>query len=526
MSMTQRQIWLVMVGLMLGMFIAALDQTIIATALPVIVSHLGGIKYLSWVVAAYLLTSTVTTPLYGKISDLYGRKGVFQFAIVIFLVGSAMCGLSQNIWELIAFRAIQGLGGGGLMALSMAIVADIVSPRERGKYQGVFGMVFAISTIVGPLLGGFLVERFSWRWVFYINLPIGAVAFLVTGVVLRFDFQKRERSIDYTGCALIMASVSALLLVTVWGGTQYPWSSPIIIWLAVAGLIGVLVTLWWESKAAEPILPLSLFRNSIFNVASLVSFILALTMFGAIIFLPVYFQLVRADSPIISGLMLIPIMLGMIVTSTVTGFMVTKTGRYKIFPIIGCAVMVVALWFMTDFSLNMNYESLAWKMVLLGVGMGMIMQNMVIATQNSVDPREIGTATSANSFFRTLGGAFGTALLGTILDSRLQYWLQRLLPTEVSRKLSTHVTSIVNSPALVEKLPVAVRAQVRDAFIRSLHTEFLVTVPFAVVALLFSLGLKEVDLRTTTGLHASKLADIDDQADSVRPDVAEIALHP
>jgi EmrB/QacA subfamily drug resistance transporter len=396
------------------------------------------------------------------------------------------------------------------MALSMAIIGDIVSPRERGKYQGFFGMVFAVATIVGPLLGGFLVEQFSWRWVFYINVPIGIVALAVTGTVLKFDFLKRKRSIDYTGSALIMGSVSSLLLVTVWGGTQYSWSSPIIIWLAVLGVVGVLVTLWWESRAEEPIIPLYLFRNSIFNIASLVSFILALTMFGAIIYLPVYFQLVRADSPILSGLMLTPIMLGMIVTSTGTGFLVSKTGRYKIYPIIGCAIMAVALYLMSNFTISLSYSSLAWKMVLLGVGMGMIMQNMVIATQNSVDPRELGTATSANSFFRTLGGAFGTALLGTILDSRLNYWLPKLLPASISGKVSKHSINLVNSPAIVKALPPAIRSGVREAFVRSLHTEFIVTVPFALLALVLSFALKEVGLRTTTGLHASSQADHDE----------------
>ncbi len=508
--MTHRQILVVMSGLMLGLFLAALDQTIIATALPQIAGDLGGIKYIPWVVAAYLLTSTVTTPLYGKISDLYGRKGIFQFAIVVFLIGSALCGLSQNIWELIAFRAIQGLGGGGLMALAMAIMGDIVSPRDRGKYQGLFGAVFALSTIVGPLIGGSLVEV-SWRWVFYVNVPVGIVALVVIGAVLKFDFVKRERSIDYTGAALIAGSISALLLVTVWGGTQYAWGSSIIVGLAIGGTIGVLVFLAWEARAPEPLLPLYLFRNSIFNVASAVSFILSLTMFGAVIYLPVYFQLVRDDSPVIAGLMLIPIMLGMIVTSTWSGFMVSKLGRYKVFPIIGCSVMVVSLWLMSSVTIETSYGTLAWKMVLLGVGMGLIMQIMIIATQNAVDIRDLGTATSANRFFGTMGGAFGTALLGAILTSRLNYWIPRLVPPVVARKFAGHATELVNSPSAVHELPPLVRKGVEEAFVRGLHTEFVVTVPFAIVALLLTLILREVKLRTTSGLHEAREAAADAQ---------------
>ncbi|HUO48174.1 MAG TPA: MDR family MFS transporter, partial [Acidimicrobiales bacterium] len=328
-TLTHRQILLVFSGLMLGVLLAALDQTIVSTALPSIVAHLHGFAQLSWVVSAYLLASTVTTPLYGKFSDLYGRKGVFQFAIVVFLVGSVLAGLSRNMDQLIAFRAVQGLGAGGLMALAMAIIGDIVSPRERGRYQGLFGAVFAFASVAGPLVGGVIVEHFSWRWVFYINIPIGIVALVVTSSVLRIPFRRHPHQIDYLGTALMIGGVSSLLLVTVWGGSQYAWASSTILSLVAVGVVLLLAFGWWETKAAEPLLPPRLFRNDIFSTASAMTFLIAMAMFGAIVYLPFYFQLVRGVTPTVSGLMLTPFMAGILIMSIGSGRLVSRTGRYR-----------------------------------------------------------------------------------------------------------------------------------------------------------------------------------------------------
>ena len=500
--LSHRQILIVFAGLMLGVLLAALDQTIVATALPKIVFHLHGFAQLSWVVSAYLLAPTVTTPLYGKFSDLYGRKIVFQFAIVVFLVGSALSGLSQNMDQLIAFRAVQGLGAGGLLALAMAIIGDVVAPRERGRYQGLFGAVFAFASVVGPLVGGVIVEHFSWRWIFYINIPIGIVALAVTTSVLRLPFRRQPHRIDYLGSALLVGGVSALLLVTVWGGAEYPWSSGVILGLAGIGIALLVVFGWWETVAAEPLLPPRLFRNDVFNVSSGMSFLIAMAMFGAIVYLPFYFQVVRGVTPIMSGLMVLPMMAGILTASISSGRMVTRTGRYRVYPLAGTVTMTAGMAAMTLVGASTPYGELALFMVLLGAGMGMVMQNVVLATQNAVEVEVLGTATSGLMFFRSLGAVFGTAMFGAIFVNRINAWLPRLLPAGIRSSLHIHASAsgFNIAPDALHRMPVGVQVAVTQAFVHSIHTVFVVAVPFAALSILFALRLREIPLRKTTAI--------------------------
>ena len=503
-TLTHRQVLIVFSGLMLGVLLAALDQTIVSTALPSIVAHLHGFAQLSWVVSAYLLASTVTTPLYGKFSDLYGRKGVFQFAIVVFLAGSVLAGLSQNMDQLIVFRAVQGLGAGGLMALAMAIIGDIVSPRERGRYQGLFGAVFAFASVAGPLVGGVIVEHFSWRWVFYINVPIGIVALVVTSSVLRLPFRRHPHRIDYTGTALMIGGVSALLLVTVWGGSQYPWASPTIVGLAAAGVVLLAAFGWWETKAAEPLLPPTLFRNDIFSTSSAMTFVIAMAMFGAIVYLPFYFQLVRGVTPTVSGLMLVPFMGGILTMSILSGRLVSRTGRYRVFPLVGTVLMTAGLFLMTLITATTPYLELALFMVVFGAGIGLIMQNVVLATQNAVEVEVLGTATSGLMFFRSLGAVFGTAMFGAVFVNRINAWLPRLLPAQGRAAFHIHASAsgLNLPPGTLKKMPVPVQQAITQAFVHSIHTVFLVAVPFAALSIVFAIRLREIPLRKTTGLAA------------------------
>ena len=495
-GMTHRQIMAVLAGLMLGMFLAALDQTIVATALPTMVGDLGGLEHLSWVVTAYLLTSTVSAPLYGKISDLYGRKIVFQAAIIIFLVGSALCGLSQNMGQLIAWRAVQGLGAGGLFVVAMTIVGDVLSPRERGRYQGYFGAVFAVSSIAGPLVGGWLTDNVDWRWVFYINIPIGVVALIVTATSLNLPITRHgEPSIDYRGAFFLVASVSSFLLAMVWGGQEYPWGSTQIIGLiALASLLGALF-FWWERRAAEPILPLRLFRDRTFTLTSIMGFIIGVAMFGAVVFIPLFLQVVVGASATNSGLLLIPMMFGIIGASVLGGRIVTRTGRYKIFPIVGSALATAALFLLSTMGVGTTLAEASIYMFMLGVGVGAVMPILVLAVQNSVEHRDMGVATSLNNFFRSLGASFGTALFGAIFTSLLARRLGDLVPGADPSEMTGSVDAIT-------QLPEAIRGQVIEAFSGSVTTVFLVAVPFVLIGLVLAFMLPELPLRETSHVGA------------------------
>jgi EmrB/QacA subfamily drug resistance transporter len=406
-------------ALLLVLLLASLDQTIVSTALPTIVSELGGVEHLSWVVTAYLLASTVAGPLYGKLGDLYGRKLLLQSAIVIFLAGSALCGLANGMGELIAFRAIQGLGGGGLIVTTIAVVGDIIPPRERGRYQGFFGAVFGVSTVIGPLLGGFFVDHLTWRWIFYVNVPIGVLAFAAIAVTFHAHTARVRHRIDYAGAATLAGGLSALILFTSLGGTTFAWDSPEILGLIATTLVLLPLFVLIEHRAEEPILPLELFSNRVFAVTSAVGFVVGVALFGSVTYLPLYLQEVKGHSPTVSGLQMTPMMLGVLVASITSGQLISRFGRYKPFPIAGTAIMTVAVFLLSTLTPDTSSLRAAGYMLLLGLGLGMVMQVLVLAAQNAVDYRLLGVATSGSTLFRQVGGSIGVAAFGAIFANRL-----------------------------------------------------------------------------------------------------------
>ena len=489
-----RRLRLILAGLMLGMLLAALDQTIVATALPTIAGDLGGLNHLSWVVTAYILASTISTPLYGKLGDLYGRKKLYQAAIVIFLVGSALSGLSQSMAQLIGFRAIQGVGAGGLIVGALAIIGDVVSPRERGRYMGVFMGVFGLASVAGPLLGGFFTESLSWRWVFYINLPIGAFALFVVAGSLRLPRHRTQHSVDYLGAALLALGVTAIILLTTWGGTQYAWGSAPTLILAIAGVALIAAFVAVERRASEPILPPALFTNSVFSVTSIVGFIVGFAMFGAIVYLPLFLQTVDGASPTVSGLRMLPLMGGLLLTSVGSGQLIARWGRYKVFPIVGTATMTLGLYLLSLMSAATTHWESSLYMLVLGLGLGLVMQVLVVAVQNAVPYRFLGTATSAATFFRSIGGSFGVAVFGAIFTATLRDNLPKYLPPEALAKVPHGNVSF--NPAQLKALPAPIHNGFVEAFAHSLQTVFLVGVPFGVLAFVLTWFLKEVPLRT------------------------------
>ena len=472
--LSHRQILIVLAGVMAGMLLFALDQGIVGTALPRIVSELGGLDRLSWVVTAYLLTSTATTPLWGKISDLYGRRRIFQVAIVIFLLGSALSGLSQDMGQLIAFRAVQGIGGGGLFAIALSIVGDVIPPRERGRYQGYFGAVFGVSSVAGPLLGGWLTDGPGWRWIFYINLPVGLAALVVTSAVLKMPVVRRQHKIDYLGAAAIVGAVTCLLLYLDWRGVGYGWTETgAMVLLAGAALLTAAFVII-EGRAVEPIIPMRLFQNQVFSVGNAFAFLAGIAMFGTIIFLPVYFQTVMGMSPTQSGLALLPAIVGIFSTSITSGQLITRTGRYKIYPVIGSAVMTY----------------------LFGAGLWFTMQTIVTAVQNSVEHRDMGAATSSITFFRQMGGSIGAAVFGAVLSSRLAFHLSEQLARAGIQPGAGGVRVESNDIQGIQQLTEPVKSVVLSAFTNALDEVFLVGVPFVAVAFVVALLLREKPLRT------------------------------
>jgi EmrB/QacA subfamily drug resistance transporter len=506
--LSHRQILVVMGGLMTGMFLAALDQSIVGTALPRITSELGGLDKLSWVVTAYMLTATASTPLWGKISDLYGRRLLFQVAIGTFVLGSLLSGFSQNIYELIGFRAVQGLGGGGLMSLALAVIGDVIPPRERGRYQGYFAAVFGTSSVIGPVLGGFFADGPGWQWIFFMNVPIGIIALVITSAALKMPHVRRNHSIDYLGAAVVVGSVSSILLYTAWTGPDKGWTSGLSLTLLVLGIVLAFLFVFVERRASEPILPMRLFNNSIFSISNVFGALIGMAMFGAIIFIPVYLQVVDGMSPTKSGLAMLPMVVGIFSTSITAGQIMTKTGRYKAFPILGASVVIVALIMLSRLTATSPYWFAGLAMYVMGAGLGFTMQVIVTVVQNSVDRRDIGVATSSVTFFRQMGGSFGTALFGAILSSRLAVHIADALRS-APQAASAHggqVRDVANNVQAIKSLPEPLHSLITGAFSHSLHDTFLSAVPLVAIALAVAFFLKEVPLasRETAPAPASE----------------------
>jgi EmrB/QacA subfamily drug resistance transporter len=475
-------------ALLLVMLLAALDQTIVSTALPTIVGELGGLDRLSWVVTAYLLTSTIVVPLYGKFGDLYGRKIVLQAAIVIFLVGSALCGIAQDMMQLIVLRAVQGIGGGGLLVVTMAAIGDVIPPAQRGKYQGLFGGVFGLATVVGPLLGGFLVEHLTWRWIFYINLPLGAVALAVIGAVFRPHTAQVKHVIDYMGAAWLAAALTCLILFTSQGGTILPWTSPQLWLTLLLGCVAVVGFIHEEKHAAEPIMPLELFRHRTFVLSSLIGFIVGVSLFGSVTFVPLYLQIVKGSTPSVAGMQMSPMMGGLFVMSIATGRTISKIGKYRMFPIIGTALVAVAMTLLAHLSIDTPIERMYLYLGLLGCGLGMVMQVLILAVQNAVEFRHMGVATSGATLFRSIGGSVGVAAFGAVFSNGLQTRLAKVLTPDV--ELPKPLT-----PEVIRHLPPTLHADYLNAFAGALHTVYFLAACVVVFAFALAWLLQDIPLR-------------------------------
>jgi len=483
-TLSHRQILLLMGGLMTGMLLAALDQTIVGTALPTIVGKLGGINHYSWVVTAYLLAATTSTPLYGKVSDLYGRRPVLMFAIGAFLVGSLLAGASQNMTQLILTRAIQGLGAGGLMTLAFTIVSDVLPPRDRPRYQGLFGAVFGLSSVAGPLVGGYFAQH-DWRWIFYLNVPLAILAIIVCNQVLRLvPHHKREHRIDWLGAVLLVGSVVCLLLALSFGGSRggWAWSSGRIVGLFIGFAVLAVLFLVVETRATEPVLPLRLFRRPTFSIANAATFILGFSMFGAIIYVPLYLQIVKGATPTKSGLLMLPMMVGIIGTSIASGRLISRVGRYKWFTVAGTAIMAAGLGLFTQLQVDTPLWQSFIYMLVIGIGLGMAMQPLILAVQNSLEMRDMGAGTSAATFFRSLGGSVGVAALGAVLTNRLA------VEFGAGRQVS------INEPASLKKLPAPVLDMIQHGFVRALHPIFLVAALVSLIAVALCLVLPDREL--------------------------------
>jgi EmrB/QacA subfamily drug resistance transporter len=505
----RREVMVVLPGLMLAMLLAMLDNMIVSTAMPRIVSDLNGLTHLSWVVTAYVLGTTVSTPLWGKVGDLYGRKSIFMSSIVVFLVGSALSGMSQNMGELIGFRALQGLGAGGLIVGVMAIIGDLVPPRERGRYQGFMASVMAVAMVAGPLAGGYITDHLSWRWAFYINLPLGAVALLLLAFRLHLPKYRTEHRIDWTGAGLLALGITALVLITTWGGTEYAWGSWQILGLVGLAVVALALFALVERTATEPILSLGLFRNRNFTLSVLIGFLLGFAMFGAINFLPLFQQVVQGASATNSGLLLLPMMAGLLVTSLVAGSLITRTGRYRIFPVIGGLVMTLGMVLLATIRVDTTKTQVSLYMLVLGMGMGFLMQTTMLIAQNSVEQKDLGVSSSAATFFRSIGGSFGVSLFGAVFNHSLKTDLTHQLGTAAAGQLTGGGVAGLTA-AKLELMPPALVRALLHGIATGTSSIFVWAIVIAALVPVLAVFIKHVPLRgaPTAAVAAAEEADL------------------
>ncbi|MFE7171183.1 MDR family MFS transporter [Streptomyces sp. NPDC057616] len=508
-----KSVRVVLLALMITMMLAMLDNMIVGTAMPTIVGELGGLEHLSWVVTAYTLATAAATPIWGKLGDMYGRKATFMTSIVIFLIGSALSGMAQNMGELIGFRAVQGLGAGGLMVGVMAIIGDLIPPRERGKYQGMMAGVMALAMIGGPLVGGTITDNWGWRWSFYINLPLGVFALGLISVVLHLPKKRSKAGIDYLGVVLLTVGITSIVLVTTWGGTQYAWTSARIMELIGIGVAALIGFVFWQTKASEPVVPLHIFRSRNFTLMSIIGFITGFVMFGATLFLPLYQQSVQGASATNSGLLLLPMLGAMLVTSMVAGRVTTNTGKYKVFPVVGSVLMIIGLYLLSTMDTGTSRFMSGVFMAVVGLGMGCLMQITMLVAQNSVEMRDMGVASSSTTLFRTLGSSFGVAIMGALFNNRVQHVM-----AERAGSLGSKITekSAQLDAKSLEKLPAVAREAYQHAVSAGTHTAFLLGSIVAIGALIAAVFVKEVALR-----GAGPAAPKSDQEDAAPAAVVE-----